>query len=144
MTQRDRIVCDADDARGQPGRILGTGLADGDCGHRYAGRHLNDRVEGVDTAEVLGRHRNADHRKICPRGDDARKMAAPPAAAMTTLSPRSRADDAHSMTPRGLRCAEQTFSSCVNSSSSSTLTHDSMSGRSDLEPRMMPTTGCTK
>src|SRR5207245_3878004 len=64
----------------------------------------------------------------------------PPAAAITTLSPRSRAEVAHSMTPLGLRCAEHTFNSCVNSSSSRTLTHDSISGRSDLEPRIIPTT----
>src|SRR5213593_3384045 len=70
------------------------------------------------------------------------RWAAPPAAAMTTLSPRSRAVVAHSITPRGLRCAEHTFISCVKPRSSSTLTQDSISGRSDLEPRMTPTTGC--
>ena len=72
------------------------------------------------------------------------RCAAPPAAAMTTLIPRDRAVIAHSITPRGLRCAEQTFTSCVKPRSSSTLTQDSMSGRSDFEPRMTPTTGCTK
>src|SRR5713101_2344932 len=67
------------------------------------------------------------------------RCAAPPAAAITTFSPRSRAEVAHSMTPLGFRWAEQTLTSCINSSSSRTLTQDSISGKSDLEPRMMPT-----
>src|SRR5205823_10446537 len=70
------------------------------------------------------------------------RCAAPPAAAMTTFKPRDRAPVAHSMTPRGFRCAEQILSSCVNPRSSSTLTQASINGRSDFEPRMTPTTGC--
>src|SRR5579884_1669604 len=69
------------------------------------------------------------------------RWAAPPAAAITTLSPRPRALLAHSMTPAGLRCAEQTVSSASMPSSSSCRVQASISGRSDFEPTMIPTSG---
>src|SRR5919201_5543057 len=69
------------------------------------------------------------------------RWAAPPAAAITTLRPRSRAVDAHLITPSGSRWAEQTFSSASRPSSSSWRVHASISGRSVLLPRMTPTSG---
>src|SRR5262249_10875097 len=45
------------------------------------------------------------------------------------------------MTPAGSRWAEQIFSSASMPNSSSCLRHASMSGRSDFEPRITPTSG---
>src|SRR5437879_13293770 len=60
------------------------------------------------------------------------RCAAPPAAAMTTFNPRDRALVDHSITPRGFRWAEHTFSSCVNPSASRALTQDHTNGRQDF------------
>ena len=69
------------------------------------------------------------------------RCAAPAAAAITTLRPRCCALLAHSMTPAGSRCAEQILSSVSMSNSASCLRQDSISWRSDFEPRMTPTSG---
>src|SRR5438132_6937493 len=69
------------------------------------------------------------------------RWAAPPAAAITTLRPRSRAVEAQRITPCGSRWAEQTLSSASSPSSSSWRVHASIRGRSDLLPRMTPTSG---
>src|SRR5207302_7529102 len=69
------------------------------------------------------------------------RCAAPPAAAMTILMPRPAAEVAHSMTPRGSRCAERIFTSCWMPKASSCVVQPSISGRSDLLPRMTPTSG---
>src|SRR5439155_1239716 len=98
-------------------------------GGKTDGVHL-----GRDRNDLIGAEVSAENRLL--RG------AAPPAAAMPTFKPRDRAPVAHSMMPRGFRCAEQILSSCVNPRSSSTLTQASINGRSDFEPRMTPTTGC--
>src|SRR5712691_9519775 len=143
MPPRNRAVRDADDARREPGGVLGARLTDGDRRHRDPGWHLHDRVQGVDAPRCcVGTGTPITGRSVHAATTPGR-CAAPPAAAMTTFSPRSRALVAHSMTPRGLRCAEQTLTSFSIPSSFRTLTHDSMSGRSDLEPRMTPTTGFT-
>src|SRR5579859_697889 len=62
----DPAVAQPDDPRGEPRGILGPGLADGDGGDRDPGRHLDDRVEGIDTAEMLRRNRHADHGQVGP------------------------------------------------------------------------------
>src|SRR5437588_4910210 len=65
--------------------------------------------------------------------------AAPPAAAISTPSPRASAVDAYSSVFFGVRCAEATTTSLPTSSRSSTFTVSSMISRSESLPSTMPT-----
>src|SRR5215475_1744591 len=67
--------------------------------------------------------------------------AAMPAPAMITRTPRSCAVDEYSATPRGLRCADRTFSSCEIPRSRSSASAGSIASRSDSEPTRIPTSG---
>jgi len=60
---------------------------------------------------------------------------------MTTLMPRDIALLAHSMTPAGSRWAEQIFTSYSIPNASSCVVQLSIRGRSDLLPRITPTSG---
>ena len=58
-----------------------------------------------------GAERNADHRQLGVRGDDAGKCRRQPGAADQHLRPRSAAVRAYSETASGVRCADRTSNS---------------------------------
>src|SRR3954449_8874912 len=60
---------------------------------------------------------------------------------MITRTPRSWAVDAYSATPRGLRCADRTLSSCEIPRSRSSASAGSIASRSDSDPTRIPTSG---
>src|ERR1700737_5092393 len=60
---------------------------------------------------------------------------------MTTLMPRDAAVLAHSITPAGSRWAEQIFTSCSIPKAWRCVVQLSIRGRSDLLPRITPTSG---
>src|SRR5207302_11155777 len=63
---------------------------------------------------------------------------------MMTLRPRAAAPLAHSMTPRGSRWADRILTSCAMPKASSWVVQLSISGRSDLLPRITPTSGTAR
>ena len=60
--------------------------------------------------------------------------AAPPAAAMITSKPRSRADETNSRTLSGVRCADITCTSCSIPNFVSVSMHACMTSMSDFDP----------
>ena len=64
---------------------------------------------------------------------------APPAPAMITSRPRSRAVAQYSNSRSGVRCADTTCTSCGMSSNSSRSAAPDMVSQSDREPMMIPT-----
>jgi hypothetical protein len=71
------------------------------------------------------------------------RCAAPPAPAISTSRPRSRAEPAYSNNRSGVRCADTTRTSCGTPSFSSVSEAGFSVSQSEVEPMMMPTSGFT-
>ena len=80
----------------------------------------------------------------CARRRLPASAAARPAPAISTRSPRSRAERAYSATASGWRWAERTSSSQAMSRAASSSSAGCMRSRSDSEPIRMPTRGALR
>src|SRR5919199_4685895 len=69
------------------------------------------------------------------------RCAAPPAPAITTRSPRSAAVRAYSSIASGVRCADTTRTSYATANSSIASAAACITGQSESEPMMTPTSG---
>src|SRR5438552_2656132 len=69
------------------------------------------------------------------------RCAAPPAPAITTLSPRPAAPRAYSIITSGVRCADTIRTSCATPNSTSTSIAPCIVGRSESLPMITPTRG---
>ena len=62
----------------EQGRVRRAGLADGERRYRNALRHLHDRIERIDTAEMATGHRHPEHRHDGLGGQHPRQVRRPP------------------------------------------------------------------
>ncbi len=99
--------------RVEPG-VVGAGLPDRERRDRDAGRHLDDREQGIESLEVPAGHRHAEHRERRLGGEHAGKMGG---AAGT-------GDDAAESSPGCLRgITEEEIGRAVGGNHSSLVRH---------------------
>ena len=135
------LVVGREQGDGEQGGVGRAGLADRERGDRDAGRHLHDRVQRILPAEVLRRHRHAEHRHGRLGGQHARQVGGAAGAGDDRPQAASRALSAKANISSGMRWALTTSASWATPNSPSVSAARRIVGQSLADPITTATRG---